>query len=240
MKNPQIQDYNFQEGAILLIDKAVDWTSFDAVGYLRSGLNRILNIRRIKIGHAGTLDPKASGLLIICTGKFTKRITEFQDMEKEYTGTIRLGATTPSFDLESEVDQTFPFAHICPHHLEEIKPLFLGDIMQIPPAFSAIHIEGKRAYELAREDVDAVKMAARQVSIYSLEFTRLELPELDFRVRCGKGTYIRSLARDIATALGSGGHLTALRRTAIGPYRVEDALEVKVFLQGLRGEAPIT
>lgn len=239
MEASRIQDLNFQEGAILLIDKAVDWTSFDAVGYLRSGLNRILNIRRIKIGHAGTLDPKASGLLIICTGKFTKRITEFQDMEKEYTGTIRLGATTPSFDLETEVDQTYPYAHISTDRLEEIKPLFLGEIMQIPPAFSAIHIGGKRAYELARDDVDAVKMAARQVSIYSLAFTRLELPELDFRVRCGKGTYIRSLARDIGAALGSGGHLTALRRTAIGQYRVEDALEVQEFLRRLRGEDPI-
>ncbi len=234
MKETETRNLDFQEGAVLLIDKAVDWTSFDAVGYLRSGLNRILNIRRIKIGHAGTLDPKASGLLIICTGKFTKRINEFQDMEKEYTGTIRLGATTPSFDLETEVDREYPYAHITPAHLEEITPRFLGPVMQVPPAFSAIHIEGKRAYELARNDVKSVKMAAREVFVHSLAFTRLALPELDFTIRCGKGTYIRSLARDIGQALGSGGHLTALRRTGIGPYRVEDAVQVQDFLKDLR------
>lgn len=228
--------YDFLNGEIVLIDKAVDWTSFDAVSYIRSGLNRILNIRRIKIGHAGTLDPKASGLLILCTGKFTKRIQEFQSMEKEYTGTLRLGATTPSFDLETEIAEQLPWDHITEDDVFALEERFTGIIEQVPPAFSAVHVGGKRAYELAREDVDSVKLLPRQVEIHQLEFTRIALPELDFCIRCSKGTYIRALARDIGKALESGAFLTALRRTKIGPFSVDEALDPRGFLSHVRGD----
>lgn len=234
LKNPE--QYDFINGEVLLIDKEVDWTSFDAVGYIRSALNRMLGIRKLKIGHAGTLDPKASGLLIICTGKFTKRINEFQGLEKEYTGTLKMGATTPSFDLESEVDKEYEWKHITPELLERIRPEFVGSIAQVPPNFSAVHVGGKRAYELAREGEMKVKLEPREVEIHELEFTRVELPEIDFRIRCSKGTYIRSLARDLGKALNSGAHLIRLRRTAIGDYRVENAVGPKAFLSHLRDE----
>lgn len=231
LKDPQ--SYDFINGEILLIDKEVDWTSFDVVGYIRAALNRLLKIKKIKIGHAGTLDPKASGLLILCTGKFTKRINEFQDLEKEYTGTFRFGTTTPSFDMETDPEEFFPWEHINEASLEAVRPAFTGLISQVPPAYSAIHISGKRAYELARKDNAAVKIGPREVHIHHLEFTRFAFPEVDFLVRCSKGTYIRSLARDIGTALGSGAFLTKLRRTAIGDFRVDNAVNAKTFLNNL-------
>lgn len=223
-------DYDFVEGEILLIDKAIDWTSFDVVNYIRSGIRRIYDLKKLKVGHAGTLDPKATGLLIICTGKFTKRLNDFQEYEKEYCGTIRLGATTPSFDLETEEDAVFPWEHITEEMLENARQDFLGDIEQIPPAFSAIHIDGQRAYQFARVDATNVKLEPRKVRIHEIEFTSVSFPDVDFRMRCSKGTYIRSFARDLGLALGSGGYLRALRRTAIGDFNADNSLDVKDFL----------
>lgn len=212
------------EGQILLIDKPLTWSSFQAVNKLKYALKRQFELpKKFKIGHAGTLDPLASGLLIICTGKFTKKITEIQAQEKEYTGTILLGATTPSYDLETEIDATFPTAHLTEKLILETAKKFIGEIDQKPPVFSAIKKDGKRLYEHARAGED-VEIKARKTTIYEFEITRIALPEVNFRVRCSKGTYIRSLAYDFGKALGSGGHLTALRRTKIGNYTVSEAL----------------
>ena len=215
--------------ALVLIDKQPGWTSHDVVAKLRG----ILGTR--KIGHAGTLDPLATGLLIICTGKFTKKINEIQAQEKEYTGTILLGATTPSYDLETEVDQTFPTEHITEAVLQETLQQFTGEIFQKPPVFSAIKKDGKRLYEHARAG-EEVEIEARKTTIYEFELTRIALPEVDFRVKCSKGTYIRSLAYDYGKALQSGGHLTALRRTKIGDYSIENAISPEDFEKIINGE----
>ena len=220
-------------GKVLLIDKPLTWSSFQAVNKLKYILKRKYDLpKKFKIGHAGTLDPLATGLLIICTGKFTKKITEIQAQIKEYNGTIVLGATTPSFDLETEVDATFPTAHITEALILETTHKFLGEINQKPPVFSAIKKDGKRLYEHARAG-EEVEIQLRKTTIYEFEITRIQLPEVDFRVQCSKGTYIRSLAFDFGSALQSGGHLSALRRTKIGDYSVENAILPDDFEQSL-------
>lgn len=216
-------------GQVLLIDKQLTWSSFQAVNKLKYALRNRLGLpKKFKIGHAGTLDPLATGLLIVCTGKFTKKITEIQAQTKEYTGTIYLGATTPSYDLETEVDATFPIVHITEALIHETLKNFIGEIDQKPPVFSAIKKDGKRLYEHARAG-EEVEIEARKTTIYEFEITRIALPEIDFRVSCSKGTYIRSLAYDFGKALQSGGHLTALRRTKIGNYSVENAITPEAF-----------
>jgi tRNA pseudouridine55 synthase len=218
----------FTEGKVLLIDKPLTWSSFQAVNKVKWALKKHLGLKKLKVGHAGTLDPLATGLLIICTGKFTKRISELQGMEKEYTGTFMLGGTTPSYDLETEVDQTFPTDHITEDLINETLKQFIGEIDQKPPVFSAIKKDGKRLYEHARKG-EEVEIASRKTTIYEFELTRIALPEIDFRVVCSKGTYIRSLAFDFGAALNSGAHLTALRRTKIGEFDVKDAISPNDF-----------
>ena len=225
---------DYQEGQILLIDKPLKWSSFQAVNKLKFGLINELKLpKKFKIGHAGTLDPLASGLLLICTGKFTKRIEELQGQAKEYTGTITVGATTPSYDLETEINATFPTEHITQALINETLPQFIGEIDQKPPVFSAIKKDGKRLYESARAGIE-VEIKTRKVMVSEFEITRIALPEIDFRIVCSKGTYIRSIAYDFGLALNSGGHLTALRRTKIGDYSVENATEPEAFIEGLQ------
>jgi len=219
---------DFTEGKVLLIDKPLTWSSFQAVNKVKWALKKHLGLKKLKVGHAGTLDPLATGLLIICTGKFTKRIMELQGMVKEYTGTFHVGATTPSYDLETEVNETFPTQHITEALLQETVQQFLGEIDQKPPVFSAIKKDGKRLYEHARKG-EEVEIAARKTTIYEFELTRIALPEVDFRVVCSKGTYIRSLAYDYGIALNSGAHLTALRRTKIGEFDVVNAVSPNDF-----------
>lgn len=220
---------DYLNGQVLLIDKPLKWSSFQAVNKLKYALINQLGLpKKFKIGHAGTLDPLASGLLIVCTGKFTKIISEIQGQAKEYTGTFYIGATTPSYDLETTVDQTFPTDHIDDALIHEAVKQFLGEIDQKPPVFSAIKKDGKRLYEHARAG-EEVLIEARKTTIYEFEITRVALPEIDFRVKCSKGTYIRSLAFDFGMALQSGAHLTALRRTKIGGYHVENAIELALF-----------
>jgi tRNA pseudouridine55 synthase len=222
----------FQNGQILLIDKPLHWTSFQAVNKMKWALKSKLNIKKIKIGHAGTLDPLATGLLLVCTGKFTKRITELQGQAKEYTGTFYVGATTPSYDLETEIDQTFPTTHIDETLIHETVKQFLGEIDQKPPIFSAIKKDGVRLYEHARAG-ETVEIASRKTTIHKFEITRIALPEIDFRVLCSKGTYIRSLAFDFGKAMHSGSHLTVLRRTKIGDYDVKEAMDITLFEESL-------
>ncbi len=225
---------DYQEGQILLIDKPLKWSSFQAVNKLKFGLIKELKLpKKFKIGHAGTLDPLASGLLLICTGKFTKRIEELQGQAKEYTGTITVGATTPSYDLETEINERFPTEHITETLIYVTLPQFIGEIDQKPPVFSAIKKDGKRLYESARAGIE-VEIKTRKVTVSEFEITRIALPEIDFRIVCSKGTYIRSIAYDFGVALNSGGHLTALRRTKIGDYSVENAVEPAVFIEALQ------
>ncbi len=217
------------EGQVILVDKPLTWSSFQAVNKLKYALKRELGLpKKFKIGHAGTLDPLATGLLIICTGKFTKRITEIQGQAKEYTGTFKLGATTQSYDLETEIDTTFPINHIDETLIQQTLPRFLGEIDQKPPVFSAIKKDGIRMYEHARAGAE-IEMESRKTTIHEFEITRIDLPEIDFRVVCSKGTYIRSLAHDFGKALNSGAHLTVLRRTKIGDYSVENAVSPDDF-----------
>ncbi|GAA0712834.1 tRNA pseudouridine(55) synthase TruB [Aquimarina litoralis] len=230
-----LTEQDYKDGQIVLIDKPLQWTSFQVVNKVRWRIRKTFGIKKIKVGHAGTLDPLASGLLIICTGKFTKRIQEFMGQTKEYTGTITLGATTPSYDLETEVDQTFPIDHISTENIQQATKGFIGEIEQYPPVFSALKKDGKRLYEYAREG-EEVTVVARKITISEFEITRIELPEVDFRVVCGKGTYIRSLAHDFGKALQSGGHLSALRRTKIGSFDVTDAISPEIFENQLRAE----
>lgn len=224
----------FQEGQILLLDKPLHWSSFQAVNKVKWALIKNLHLpKKFKIGHAGTLDPLASGLLIVCTGKFTKKIPELQGMPKEYTGTFHIGATTPSYDLETDVDATFATGHITEELIEIARTAFLGEIDQKPPLFSAIKKDGKRLYEHARAG-EEVEIKHRKVTIEEFELTRIALPEIDFRVVCSKGTYIRSLAFDFGHALQSGAHLTALRRTKIGEFSVENALQILHFEENFK------
>ena len=223
---------DFKDGQILLIDKPLHWTSFQAVNKLRWAIRQAFSIKKIKVGHAGTLDPLATGLLVICTGKMTKQINTFQGQEKEYTGTFVLGATTPSFDLETEIDATFPTAHITEDVIHKTTQQFIGKIEQFPPIFSAIKKEGKRLYEFARAG-ETVEIKSRQVEITEFEITSIIDLELKFRVVCSKGTYIRSLAHDFGKALKSGAHLSELRRTRIGEFSVESALTPERFIENL-------
>jgi tRNA pseudouridine55 synthase len=230
---------DFLEGQILLIDKPLTWSSFQAVNKLKYILKRKYDLpKKFKIGHAGTLDPLATGLLIVCTGKFTKRITEIQGQAKEYTGTFTIGATTPSYDLETEVDATFPTEHITTDLIQETTKQFLGEIDQKPPVFSAIKKDGKRLYEHARAG-EEVEIAFRKTTIHEFEITRIAIPEIDFRVVCSKGTYIRSLAFDFGKALNSGAHLSVLRRTKIGDYTVANGLTPDDFEQQLNQSSPL-
>ena len=224
---------NITEGEILLVNKPYHWTSFDVIGSLRGLMKHLLGGKKIKVGHAGTLDPLATGLLIVCTGKATKRIEEFKDFDKEYTGTFVLGATTPSYDMEKEVNETFPTSHITSEMIQEAALSLSGDIMQIPPMFSAIKVDGKRAYESARKDKD-LGLAARPVSVPVFEITRVEMPEVDFRIVCSKGTYIRALARDFGLKLNSGAYLSVLCRTRVGPHKLENAYLVEELKTILR------
>ncbi|AZQ60133.1 tRNA pseudouridine(55) synthase TruB [Maribacter sp. MJ134] len=227
---------DFLNGQVLLIDKPLGWSSFQAVNKLKWAIRKKFQLKKIKIGHAGTLDPLATGLLIICAGKFTKRIPEFQGLVKEYTGTITLGASTPSYDLETELDKTYPTAHITEALIRITTEQFLGDIQQAPPIFSALKKDGKRLYEYARAG-EEIEIKKRAVRILEFEITAVTLPAIDFRIVCSKGTYIRSIAHDFGLALGSGGYLSALRRTKIGDYNVDIALDPEVFEQQLLGKA---
>lgn len=216
------QNNVFAEGKVLLIDKPFRWTSFDAVRKIRS------LVRIKKVGHAGTLDPLATGLLIVCTGKFTKRINEYMAQEKEYTGTITLGATTPTYDLESEPQNFKPVDYISMVQLQQTAKSFTGQILQTPPIHSAIKKDGKRVYELARRGVD-VKLEPRPVTIYEFEIVKIDLPNVEFRVVCSTGTYIRSLANDFGEVLGCGGYLSSLCRTRIGNFLLKDAMSIREF-----------
>lgn len=223
---------DFQAGQVLLIDKPLHWTSFQVVNKLRWEIRHAFNIKKIKVGHAGTLDPLATGLLIICTGKMTKQINTFQGQDKEYTGTIVLGSTTPSYDLETEIDATFPTAHLTETAIHEATKQFIGDIDQFPPVFSAIKKEGKRLYEFARAG-ESVEISSRRIQISAFEITKIDGLNIEFRVVCSKGTYIRSLAHDFGKALNSGAHLSVLRRTKIGNFHVDNALLPEAFIESL-------
>jgi tRNA pseudouridine55 synthase len=218
----------FGEGQVLLFNKPLYWTSFDLVNKVRIILKNTLGEKKLKVGHAGTLDPLATGLLIICTGRATKKIDEFRDLDKEYVADIQLGATTPSFDLETETDKVFPVDHITCEKVMEALNTFLGEQKQMPPIYSAKLIEGKRAYEFARKGVEK-KLEPVTVNFHELELLSCELPKIRVRMVCSKGTYVRSFARDIGTALDSGACLTALERTAIGPYRINNAFDIEKF-----------
>ena len=227
-----LEDFDFKEGAVLLFNKPLDWTSFDVVNRIRKSICVKLGVKKLKVGHAGTLDPKATGLVILCTGKATKSIESIQAEEKEYIAKIKLGATTPTSDLESEEDQVFPIDHITIDRVNEELKNFNGEIDQVPPVFSAIKINGKRAYDYARAGAD-VEIKSRKIKIHHIEVLEFELPYLTIKVNCGKGTYIRSLARDIGEKLNSGGYLVGLERTKIGDNCLEDAWEIEEFKKTL-------
>lgn len=216
---------DFISGETIGIDKPLGWTSFDVVKRLRGAIQRRLRVKKFKVGHAGTLDPLATGVLIVCTGRATRNIERLQEGSKEYVAEITLGATTPSFDLETEIDATFPWEHITRGLVDEVLPRFTGRVMQVPPVFSAVKVDGKRAYNLARKGKD-VTLKAKPLEITELEVVDFAAPVLTLRVVCSKGTYIRALARDLGEALGSGAHLTGLRRTRVGDIRLEDCLPV--------------
>ena len=219
---------NFLSGEIILIDKPLEWTSLQVVNKIRWIIKSTYGIKKIKVGHAGTLDPLATGLLIICTGKMTKSIEQFMGQEKEYTGTFTLGATTPSYDLETPINMEFPINHIDEEMLQATLSKFIGTIDQQPPVFSALKKDGKRLYEYAREGTQ-VEVPHRKVNIHDFNLTQIDLPNVDFRVSCSKGTYIRSLANDFGKALNSGAYVTGLRRTRIGDFNIEKALSIEGF-----------
>ncbi|MXV50789.1 tRNA pseudouridine(55) synthase TruB [Pedobacter sp. HMF7647] len=227
--NKQFKDFHFAEGELLLINKPYHWTSFDVVGKIRNSFKPL----KLKVGHAGTLDPLATGLLIVCTGKSTKKIDEYQAQEKEYTGTMILGATTSSYDLETEVDNTFSFDHLNPDQINANCSQFIGEIDQYPPAHSAIKVDGERLYEKARRG-ETIELKTRKVTITEFEITRIELPEVDFRVVCSKGTYIRSLVHDFGKSLNNGAYLSKLRRTRSGDFQIDDAYEVMELVNHIR------
>lgn len=223
---------DYKEGQVILIDKPLEWTSFQAVNKVRWLIKKSFGFKKIKVGHAGTLDPLATGLLIICSGKFTKKIDTFQAQEKEYTGTFTLGATTPSYDLETEIDQNFDISEITSEQIHKATKQFIGEIQQQPPVFSALKKDGKRLYEFARNG-EEVEIPFRKITISEFEITRIDLPNVDFRVVCSKGTYIRSLANDFGKALNNGAHLSALRRTKIGDFSVANAISISDFESSL-------
>jgi tRNA pseudouridine55 synthase len=226
---------DYKNGQVLLIDKPLEWTSFQAVNKLRWHIKQRFNIKKIKVGHAGTLDPLATGLLIICTGKQTKEINTYQGQIKEYTGTLTLGATTPSYDLETEVNETFAIDHITEDLLHKTTEQFIGAIQQRPPIFSAIKQDGKRLYELARKG-ETTEIPTREVTVSEFKITKIDFPKVDFKIICSKGTYIRSMAYDYGQALNSGAHLSKLRRTKIGDFSVENASSIEDFIKKLEME----
>jgi len=230
MMQPEIQTFDFHKGEILVFDKPIDWTSFDLVHKVRYIICKKLNIKKLKVGHAGTLDPKATGILVLCTGKATSKIEMLQTGEKEYVATLKFGATTPSYDLESEEDRQFDTSHITKELLVEVLKDFIGTIAQIPPDYSAIKIDGKRAYEYARKGI-AIEIKPKILEIKEIEVLSFSLPEVKLKVVCGKGTYIRALARDIGEALHSGAYLTGLRRTRVGDYDLTQAINLADFLK---------
>ena len=230
MTHTSEQPFSFADGEVLLIDKPLRWTSFDVVHKVRNAIKPL----KVKVGHAGTLDPLATGLLIICTGKFTKRIDEFQAQEKTYTGTITLGATTPSYDLEQEIDQRFDISGITEEHIHETARSFVGEIEQVPPAHSAIKVDGERVYAKARRG-ETVYVKPRKVLIREFEIVRIDMPHIEFRVVCSKGTYIRSLAHDFGAAMDNGAHLSQLRRTKIGNFSVNDAWQLPDLVKRIKG-----
>lgn len=223
----------YQEGKVLLIDKPLNWTSFQVVNKIRWLIKQQFGIKKIKVGHAGTLDPLATGLLILCTGKLTKKIETYQAQVKEYTGTITLGTTTPSYDLETEVDQTFDISGITEEDIQDNTKHFIGEIQQQPPIFSALKKDGKRLYEYAREG-EKVEIPKRTITISEFKITKIDVPNIEFRAVCSKGTYIRSLAHDFGKSLNNGAHLSALRRTKIGGFSVEDAVGVLAFEEAFK------
>jgi tRNA pseudouridine55 synthase len=228
-----IHSIDFQEGAVLLFDKPLDWTSFDVVNKVRWLLCRKLKVKKLKVGHAGTLDPKATGLVVVCTGKATKMIEQLQATEKCYRATLKLGATTPSFDCETDEDVSFPTEHIIRSLVEEVISRFVGEIEQVPPVFSAIKVNGKRAFDYARKGKE-LELDARKVTIFEIRVESFELPELKLMIRCSKGTYIRSLARDIGLALSSGAYLTGLQRTRSGELNLDEAWSIESFEQAIQ------
>ncbi len=228
-----VEDY--LNGQVLLIDKPLQWTSFQAVNKIRWHIKQKFGLKKIKVGHAGTLDPLATGLLIICTGKETKNIANYQGQLKEYTGTFTLGATTPSYDLETNINETFSVNHITEELLKEATQKFIGEINQKPPLFSAIKKDGKRLYEFARKG-ETTEISSRKVTVVKFELTTIELPKVDFRIVCSKGTYIRSLAHDFGLAVDSGAHLSALRRTKIGEFSATNALSIEKFIEHIEME----
>ncbi|HEY9114705.1 MAG TPA: tRNA pseudouridine(55) synthase TruB [Bacteroidales bacterium] len=218
--------FDFTEGELLLINKPLEWTSFDVVNFLRSFIRKVYNIKKLKVGHAGTLDPLATGLLIICTGKKTKQIEQYMGMDKVYVGRMHLGATTPSYDKETEIDHTFDISHLTESQLRENAKLFVGEIDQVPPQFSAIKIDGKRAFTYARKQ-NEVEIKSRKVTIHQFELVNIELPYVDFMVHCTKGTYIRSLVYDFGKSLDNGAYLSELCRTKIGEYSLNAAFTLE-------------
>lgn len=230
-----VKGEDFQNGKVLLIDKPLHWTSFQVVNKLRWEIRRAFKIKKIKVGHAGTLDPLATGLLVLCTGKMTKNIDDFQAQIKEYTGTLVLGSTTPSYDLETEIDATYPTQHLTDALIKKNALQFIGDISQYPPVFSALKKDGKRLYEFARAG-ETVDIPSRQIHISEFEITGIDGLQVHFRVVCSKGTYIRSLAHDFGKALNSGAHLSALRRTKIGDFDVQNAVSIEDFIATLPSE----
>ncbi len=225
--------FDFETGEVLLVNKPLKWTSFDVVNRLRIVIRESLGIKKIKVGHAGTLDPLADGLLIICTGRFTKKIDEYQAQEKEYTGTFRIGSTTPSFDLEHEIDAVYDYSHVTPELINEAISNLTGDIEQVPPTYSAIKIGGRRAYKFARKDKELI-LEPRKINISEFEITSINLPDVNFRIVCSKGTYIRALARDFGKAIGSGAHLVELRRTRIGRFKLSEAKTIDEIVQEIK------
>ena len=228
-----VEDY--KNGQVLVIDKPLNWTSFQVVNKIRWAIRKKFKIKKIKVGHAGTLDPLATGILIICTGKQTKKLVEYQAETKEYTGTITLGGSTPSFDLETEIDQTYPTEHITNENLRDTATSFIGTIEQKPPIYSAIKQDGVRLYKLARKG-EQTEIRTRQVEILAFEITNISMPVLSFRIECSKGTYIRSIANDFGEKLKSGGHLSSLRRTKSGSIKIDSASTLETFLAQLGEE----
>ncbi|WP_167617796.1 tRNA pseudouridine(55) synthase TruB [Maribellus sediminis] len=225
--------YDFPAGEILVFHKDLNWTSFDVVNKVRYELCRMMGVKKLKVGHAGTLDPLATGVIVLCTGKATKRIESIQATEKEYVATLKVGATTPSFDLETKEDTTQDYSHVTKELLQDVLSGFIGEIEQVPPVFSAVKVKGKRAFDYARSG-EEVKLQAKKIVIHEVEIENFDLPFIKLRVTCGKGTYIRALARDIGEALNCGAYLTGLERTRVGEFDLDNAFKVDYFLENLK------
>jgi tRNA pseudouridine55 synthase len=225
MRDKESRDFDFIRGEILVLNKPLDWTSFDLVNKVRNMLCRLMKLKKLKIGHAGTLDPKATGVMVLCSGKLTKKIDEIQADEKEYIALLKIGATTPSYDLETAENEQFPSEHITRDMIEKVLKLFVGSVEQIPPAYSAVKIEGKRAYQFARKGTE-IELKPKLLVIKEIELISVALPVIELRIVCSKGTYIRALARDIGKALHSGAYLIGLKRTRIGEYSIDQCMEL--------------